>query len=632
MDWWATPPALSYLLQVLRGLYSTITLAVYGEISDSTPDQLARQGEGRGVKEEEPLLPSTPQGTESYAAQWTEQHKQVIWKSRKFKPSEDGLRKKEQEDGSGNEHLRQVALKAEPPDGWSQDLGPELVVKVEPDVRTKVMVGPSSPPGRPASPPGQDLSPRANSRTHSPRRADSRTHSPRRANSRTRSPRRADSRTHSPRAHDSRPHSPNSRAHSPRRAGSRTSWKKYSGDGFRRSGSWERNGGGSVGGRESRERSVGREGSQGSRDRSPRELRGRSPSRDRRSLGSRRSRSRTPELVLHYSKSREASLERYRSRSPPSRNYRRNSRDERDSLGSRPGGRSTSPRGSGRTSRSSLPSPRSRERRSLGSLESRSRNGCRSPEQEQPREDILDNVSDISDGDIPDLPEAEMEETPTSVEAEPEQEETKVTVREDVEEISDEEAEWSDDLETANMSDLEQEIGEGINWEQFDGEVITVFNSKWMEHNEEGLTSLSCPTESLSDRVRLGKAPGGEGGLEEQVKVLLEQEVDERWVEGVESVTRLVQQEFPSCSGEQEIVENLLKVALLATDFQRAMEQPKPSHKVRHIKSGLRMVVELLSCGQKMRQVKHELEDGCCEIPNTFIWKHENLTQINLSV
>ena len=65
---------------VLRGHYSTITLAVYGSVSDATPDQLARQGETKTepVKEEAPELelPSTPVG-ESYAAQWTEKHKQV---------------------------------------------------------------------------------------------------------------------------------------------------------------------------------------------------------------------------------------------------------------------------------------------------------------------------------------------------------------------------------------------------------------------------------------------------------------------------------------------------------------------------------------------------------------------------
>ena len=65
---------------VLRGHYSTITLAVYGTVSDATPDQLAKQGAEvkREAKEEvvEAELPSTPVG-ESYAAQWTEKHKQV---------------------------------------------------------------------------------------------------------------------------------------------------------------------------------------------------------------------------------------------------------------------------------------------------------------------------------------------------------------------------------------------------------------------------------------------------------------------------------------------------------------------------------------------------------------------------
>ena len=42
---------------VLRGLYSTITLAVYGSLSDCTPEQLARQGAAaREAVKEEPML------------------------------------------------------------------------------------------------------------------------------------------------------------------------------------------------------------------------------------------------------------------------------------------------------------------------------------------------------------------------------------------------------------------------------------------------------------------------------------------------------------------------------------------------------------------------------------------------
>ena len=47
----------------------------------------------------------------------------------------------------------------------------------------------------------------------------------------------------------------------------------------------------------------------------------------------------------------------------------------------------------------------------------------------------------------------------------------------------------------------------------------------------------------------------------------------------------------------------LVEVALLAVDFRKAMAQPRPTHKVRHIKSGLKLVIELLQCGQQMRQV-----------------------------
>ena len=112
-------------------------------------------------------------------------------------------------------------------------------------------------------------------------------------------------------------------------------------------------------------------------------------------------------------------------------------------------------------------SPPPAQRRSLGSPPPRppsqalnNSNGCRSPVQQPsrksttpPREDnVLDNVSDISDGDIPDLPEADVEPAAAEAESEPlveannaVEEDTGVVnnsvVREDVEEISDEEAE-----------------------------------------------------------------------------------------------------------------------------------------------------------------------------------------------
>ena len=180
-------------------------------------------------------------------------------------------------------------------------------------------------------------------------------------------------------------------------------------------------------------------------------------------------------------------------------------------------------------------------------------------------------------------------------------------VREDVEEISDEEAEWSDDLDTGAHSDFEVELADSASWADFDTETITVFScSQWCDRTA-GLQTFSCPTETLYSRVAEGKAPGPNSPLlETQLGGMVGAPVDEKWVEGVEAVSRTVQAELGQCGegGVQGGVQGqLVEVALLAVDFRKAMAQPRPTHKVRHIKSGLKLVIELLQCGQQMRQV-----------------------------
>ena len=293
--------------------------------------------------------------------------------------------------------------------------------------------------------------------------------------------------------------------------------------------------------------------------------------------------------------------------------------------------------------RRSLGSPPPAQRRSLGSPPPRppsqalnNSNGCRSPVQQPARksttplreDNVLDNVSDISDGDIPDLPEADVEPVAAEAESEPVveannavEEDTGVVnnsvVREDVEEISDEEAEWSDDVETTGLSDFEvEQLGAELSWEDFDRETISVFDSsQWGE--SKGLATFSCPTETLCDRVRAGKcAPGGVDGaastpsLEETLFALETMVVDDKWVEGVETVSRIVQVELPGCLQEQLVRDQLVKVATIAVNFDKAMEQQKPTHKVRHIKSGLKLVMELLCCGPKLRQVREHQVPG----------------------
>ena len=231
--------------------------------------------------------------------------------------------------------------------------------------------------------------------------------------------------------------------------------------------------------------------------------------------------------------------------------------------------------------RRSLGSPPPAQRRSLGSPPPRppsqslnNSNGCRSPARKSttpPREDnVLDNVSDISDGDIPDLPEADVEPAETAeAESEPVVEANNAVeedagivvnnsvVREDVEEISDEEAEWSDDVETTGLSDFEvEQLGAELSWEDFDRETISVFDcSQWTEGS--GLATFSCPTETLCDRVRAGKcAPGGADGssLEETLFALETMVVDDKWVEGVETVIRTVQMELPGLLGIRKLI------------------------------------------------------------------------------
>eukprot|EP00092_Neocalanus_flemingeri_P000796 GFUD01000847.1.p1 GENE.GFUD01000847.1~~GFUD01000847.1.p1 ORF type:complete len:1287 (-),score=290.34 GFUD01000847.1:2353-6213(-) len=680
---------------VLRGLYSTITLAVYGTVSDSTPDQLARQGStvARPVKEEVvtagvlapdltlplgPIVPSVDNGRtlgESYAAQWTEKHSQQ-------------------------------ALKAEPPDGWGEVVG----VKEEKsngryeetgEYRTKVKEESFGERERRIS----SLSPR--DVKMEPRDAKM-----------ERSP-------------------PRDKVQSPRHD---RSWNRYS-DGYRsksrdrsRNGSRDRGRSPRTRDRVSRDRDKspgvrsvrsdrvrtperrartpeGRDRSPKPRDRSmSRERTTRSLSRERTRTPIRRDRSRTPALSRHYSKSREPSLDRksfrsgsrdrgtskdrFRSSSSltrdtrdsfrpstPTRERFRESLDRSDRSGYKEGpnsdtrrpirsprSRDRSPRDYDKTSlhssgsrrplsprssprrRSSLsPSPRYRRDRSRSprssspSRRSRSprkrsfspgigiglapygspipslsggtthrspdRNGFKSPGGDLTpikdgnasplKEDILDNVSDISEGDIPDVPEPEVEELDNMDTIDNNfEDETLSTIRssiarEDVEEISDEEAEWSDDVETAGFSDYEMDLGE--DWED---------PIKYFDITDVSLTPLSTfidPTETIYECVKLNKVlhVAADRTLVDTIDALDHSDVDDKFVENIEHVTKVIQFELHTCESDS-VIQKLVRIAFTSINFEKAMGQLKPTFKVRHIKSGLKLTMELLNCGESV--------------------------------
>ena len=548
---------------VLRGLYSTITLAVYGTVSDCSPEELARQGAAavarQTVKEEAAELPQSAGDSgrslgEAYAAQWTEQHSQQ-------------------------------ALKAEPPeeDTWAA-------------VKTNG---------------NRDREGETTNNTNSPTLRTERDNGSRYSEIIRTSPQRNRDRYSRERERD-RSYDRISRDRD--RSGDRSRDRDRSRDQMSRD----------IERTKDRERSFERSPEPRSdrfRDRrTSSKLRERSLSpRDRRSLS--RGRSRTPR---ERSRSGSRDGERYRGgerrrivRSPVSRD--RSPYDyDKTSLNSSGSRRLASPRSSPRRRPSMSPSPRFRRERSTsvsGSRRSRSprrrspsavsknhrtpdRNGFKSPTPTKENiispvnEDILDAVSDISEGDIPD--DIEPDEPDTNDDRDLVEDDSVTNrssiAKEDVEEISDEEAEWSDDFDAGCYSDMETvELGE--DWE----DPVVYFDP--VDVDLVPLTILSDPTETLYDRVTSNKifSLRTEKTLELIVTNLDNPIFDEKFIENIEHLTKTVQLELPGVAS-QILTDRLVEIGLSSIDFDSAMSQQKPPSKLRHIKSGLKLVVELLEC------------------------------------
>lgn len=299
------------------------------------------------------------------------------------------------------------------------------------------------------------------------------------------------------------------------------------------------------------------------RSHSPRNLHSVSPRR--RSLTPRKKRSLSPRYGPHRSRSR-SPFDR-RSRSP-------------DLWGKRP----FSPR----YSRSPAPHPPG------------SRNGFREtsppPAVLQPAagpvldSEILDNVSDISEGDIPDLPEPEPEEQ-TEVVVQTSITRTYIS-REDIEEISDEEAEWSDDFEPLGFSDSEFDLEtETVN-------PVKVFNP--LEAELKPLLVFTSPANYIyPNRVRNLPASkeGSEGVLNLVTKLDTISEIDERWIELLEQLTGQLQEE-PGCSIDVSIHPAVIRLACLGLNYDVALQQSRPANKLRHIKSGIKFVLELMEVSE----------------------------------
>ncbi len=209
--------------------------------------------------------------------------------------------------------------------------------------------------------------------------------------------------------------------------------------------------------------------------------------------------------------------------------------------------------------------------------------------------------------------------------------------REDIEEISDEEAEWSDDVETAGYGDFEPMDlllssmsggGEGGD-NMAELQTVRILDAASVGGWDlKPLTALCSPTETLFDAVSRGKAsaavvvdrPQGGGVVEEDM--LMEQQKaagpslaellarltataaaaaagDERWVDSIEAAAALLQEELPALllkNGRGVTSSSLVEVSLLGLDYKAGACLPRPAHQVRHVKAGLRFLLEALSC------------------------------------
>ena len=113
--------------------------------------------------------------------------------------------------------------------------------------------------------------------------------------------------------------------------------------------------------------------------------------------------------------------------------------------------------------------------------------------------------------------------------------------KEDVEEISDEEAEWSDDFETGVYSDTDIEIGDDLE------DPVVYFNPA--EINLKRLESISDPTENLLDQIKNNKvsASKSEKPFMDTMDAILVDVYDEKFIETIEGLTRNIQIELAFC-------------------------------------------------------------------------------------
>ena len=265
--------------------------------------------------------------------------------------------------------------------------------------------------------------------------------------------------------------------------------------------------------------------------------------------------------------------------------------------------RSRSPRRNSRSVTRSPPPPpppsrHPPSRRSLTPKSPQSKNGFASPERNEAKppsvtEDpvALDDMSDISDGDIPEDEEVGEEEDVSKPTTDSQERSSNITepedkvkdstvddfdarqfadIPEDMEEISDEEADWSDDGDCFFMDPESYRVDFGPDWV----EPITIYKT-----DEHVLLPLKHHTRTAT------KPTSGQTSNDDAVAKLNEWNLSSDWVETLETLDVKV----------FDTVRDILPILRRGLCLSEALKQPVHTFKLRHLKSSLQFANEILA-------------------------------------
>ena len=186
----------------------------------------------------------------------------------------------------------------------------------------------------------------------------------------------------------------------------------------------------------------------------------------------------------------------------------------------------------------------------------------------------LDDMSDISDGDIPDVPETEgaakssldkqiEEEEETVEDLDEQQRQQQIDIPEDMEEISDEEADWSDDGDCFFLDPDSYRVDFGSDWV----EPTVIFKPE-----EHALTELKYyGKEAQSPSV-------DPDSTNLKVEKLNQMPLGSEWVEALETLD----------VSSIESTKGLTSLLQRGLSLSEALKQPVHTFKLRHLKSGLK--------------------------------------------